>query len=691
MSSTKNPPSRKAQFCVPDEDCDSLSDGGSVQIVKSQVRAFSVPSSDSSPSSDEEEANIKSSESHHDAHKNPSEAAAPSLPSKNTNSTPNQPIEIWNDLTPQTLSHPINPKQTEFHDRLDNLDSTGASHFHPIDLEGSTSQKAMVTCNDSEDEGPEVFSSKRKSIPSTKSASPVLHSSSTPTPGFFKPRSPPSVMQDAEKCVETADNNSNEEEKKIGASEIHSQSASSEINMTNSSSGKLTGNSMDDLDSMDEDDFDSDDFSPRECSGNLNSSSQSSSFCGTGQMLSIASPYDFTPSDFANSSHREHQPILNHFKPQVSLHGVHGGGVHGGENVDDIREEFVFGGEKQVTCLLPNWTDRLSCNEKVIDVGQENLNDTHRAAQRPPSPSDAALAKKATSVDNLKHNWSFEGGSQVHPSLQRYREFPPEAASVDFTPTEPSRDSFFDGLDPGWTQCGDDRYSFRLQRELQRDNHSNIQPPLQRLNSFVADHDPRKYMTVAPWISTAAPFNQGGYTENRGFHVTKEDSICKYLAEAELQLPHKETESHPPRLNIADIVNPHADMSLGLKRKADEISSDEGERKALEESQISLVETSQVLPDAQPRENIISIETSVLEDSPDNTNKVSLHTSEPLEAFETDQPPKKKVKFSRPSAIGVGKFLSGVCVGIVGAFALFIATIPMAVREEALSDLTNSS
>lgn len=536
----------------------------------------------------------------------------------------------------------------------------------------------MVTCNDSEDEGPEVFSSKRKSIPSTKSASPVLHSSSTPTPGFFKPRSTPSVMQDAEKCVVTADDSSNEEEKNIGASEIRSQSASSEMHMTNSSSGKLTGNSMDDLDSMDEDDFESDDFSPRECSGNLNSSSQSSSFCGTGQMLSIASPYDFTPSYFGNSSHREHQSILNHFKPQVSFDT--------GEN--NVLE---FRGEKQVTCLLPNWTDRLSCNDKMIDVGQENLNDTHRAAQRPPSPSDAALAKKATSVDNLKHNWSFEGGSQVPPPLLKYREFPPEAASVDFTPTEPSRDSFFDGLDPGWTQCGDDRYSFRLQRELQRDNHSNIQPPLQRLNSFVADHDPRKYMTVAPWISTAAPFNQGGYTENRGFPVTKEDSICKYLAEAELQLPHKETESHPPRLNIADIVNPHADMSLGLKRKADEISSDEGERKALEESQISLVETSQVLPDAQPRENMISIETSVLEESPDNTNKVSLHTSEPLETFETDQPPKKKVKFSRPSAIGVGKFLSGVCVGIVGAFALFIATIPMAVREEALSDLTNSS
>ena len=154
--------------------------------------------------------------------------------------------------------------------------------------------------------------------------------------------------------------------------------------------------------------------------------------------------------------------------------------------------------------------------------------------------------------------------------------------------------------------------------------------------------------------------------------------------------PPKENGSHPARLDISDIVHPPLEFARNLKRTADRMSIDELFEESYEESHILSSRSSQdVLTDAQPRGNAAA-EAGFLEDSaaalPEDT--VIVHQS-PISDFR--EPPRKKVKTSVSAALGIGKFASGVCVGVMGLFATFIATIPLSVREEAMQELVNSA
>ena len=142
---------------------------------------------------------------------------------------------------------------------------------------------------------------------------------------------------------------------------------------------------------------------------------------------------------------------------------------------------------------------------------------------------------------------------------------------------------------------------------------------------------------------------------------------------------HRSHEENLARVNISDLVNPSAPASRGQKRKAEEIAAS----LPTPESQDSIV-----LPDAQPRDQPVLPETALTQET-----TVAQDTYEPLiqeSAASMDSgPARKKVKTTPSKASGIGKFVSGIAVGIVGALATFIATIPASVREEALREISN--
>lgn len=152
---------------------------------------------------------------------------------------------------------------------------------------------------------------------------------------------------------------------------------------------------------------------------------------------------------------------------------------------------------------------------------------------------------------------------------------------------------------------------------------------------------------------------------------------------------------NPPRVTISHLVNPAAPASRGQKRKADDMKKDETIRAPTEAAPLSVLEESQgsvILPDAQPRDQPSMPETFL---SQETSNTVDTCEPAPQHAALTlvrdDGPARKKAKTSPSKTAGIGKFVSGIAVGVVGVLATFIATIPASVREEALREITNAA
>lgn len=150
---------------------------------------------------------------------------------------------------------------------------------------------------------------------------------------------------------------------------------------------------------------------------------------------------------------------------------------------------------------------------------------------------------------------------------------------------------------------------------------------------------------------------------------------------------------NPPRVTISDLVNPGAPVSRGQKRKADDMNEEEVIRAPTEAVSPLFDDRSQgsvVLPDAQPRDQPIMPETGFSQESSsiqDTYEPAIQHASTTL--GRDDGPARKKAKTSPSKIAGMGKFVSGIAVGVVGVLATFIATIPASVREEALREISN--
>ena len=595
--------SRSTRFQVPDDDFDSSSDISreeSVQILKSHVRAYSVPSSDDDISSDA--GNAKSSLSlglKHDTSACPSTPAIPVLPAlKTSGTTPQHPIEIWTEPTPQEELELVSPNKSGIFRRP----GDGVSNWHNklSGMETAPVDEPTIPNSDSEDDAPEVLSTKQRQQTPPKDTSEYFVS--------------------------------------------------------------------EDLDSRNPDD------KPFQ----VRNTEQYKSTVNHQSLVNV-------PQPLVPSSETRTRDI--YIKPANTL----ADGLNNVEEVPYERESFFDTGCSDFYCQPTNAPAHcVSCSDSVI-VGQDINNGIYHAPQRLPSPSDAALARKA-SAPIQKIHWppvaedstrpTYHESSRNQESSQTIAPDKTSVGSYDWRISEFSRESLFGGLNSSGAHYGDERFSDRFHR----DSSSNLRYFSHRINTAANEQVVQDYKATAPWQSTASPFHYNFIYEDFAAPSTTHDKEEAAVEENRHQT--KDGEGQPSRLSISDIVNPHLAITRSLKRKADEMRSDETHEDD-GGSQIPSPPGSQgVLHDAQPRDIPTEDATKFL--NHDDSTEIPSESSPPSQQTRADsdlgQPPNKKVRTSS-RAMGIGKFMTGVCVGVAGAFAAFIATIPISVQEEALREM----
>ncbi|KAL8817752.1 MAG: hypothetical protein Q9223_003479 [Gallowayella weberi] len=145
--------------------------------------------------------------------------------------------------------------------------------------------------------------------------------------------------------------------------------------------------------------------------------------------------------------------------------------------------------------------------------------------------------------------------------------------------------------------------------------------------------------------------------------------------------------SSSSKVDISNLVNPHADGARNLKRKSSQISANEmvnGIADGISRDQSEQPSSEDDLgPHAQARDTSIAVNDTISQQLVDDLTHAP--TSAVADAAE-EGPVRKKTKLSTPKAGSVGKFVSGVCLGLAGAFAAFLAATPSDVWDEALRE-----
>ncbi|KAL8859042.1 MAG: hypothetical protein Q9178_004523 [Gyalolechia marmorata] len=304
----------------------------------------------------------------------------------------------------------------------------------------------------------------------------------------------------------------------------------------------------------------------------------------------------------------------------------------------------------------------------------ESISKTARA----PSPSDAALARKAPSCL----------AERYHPSVA---DPPPDDLTYPGTSSNifPWRDT---SSYP--TQENSVRSASAYAQEI-------VDYPYARRGSFNDTQQDEPYH-----------YQQGPFSRSYGsFHWVAIPSAAECLSPSPPpQAPQKSClvrlkvdaktvneESHDLCLNldetksrkvdISNLVNLRADSARGLKRKSDQMSSEEPlistPLATSEPSSAQTVGEHDLGPHAQVRDTVMA------GNETDSQGLASVTSSFPASVVANaaeEGPARKKTKISQPKAGSFGKFVSGICLGLAGAFAAFIAATPADVWDEALRE-----
>lgn len=622
--------SQSITFSVPDEeenDSPSELSDDSVQVLDSNSRAYSVPFSDDDLDSDEAD------DSDH-----PSSAVLQSSGDEEIHATENdatikkaslasqQHVNVWTEpAAAEDLQIVRSSKAQDC--KFTSAEIIVTKH---VERSGSSAYNSLVVASDSEDDAPEVFSSKPKQHDTDQRKPPattVVHSASN------YPLSLPSFDQGGQ-----------DQGQQIVAGN-DGTSASDEV---------LTGSEQDSLQKK----------------PIPNSAGESRDDLGAGQAGSDDGSClpqgrcDFSERSFASASRQAY--------PRSCVSSL-----SAGENTSE--------GE-----LVKYWPQSSLSNQSHIHQETQL-----RAAQRPPSPSDAALARNGSTY------WFQEGSdrdgefqtSYNYTSLPYARDPPVHKSSLPWnhfgTPSTNTREnSLLDVGDVPWSRYDDGPFAHRTSLS----SNPALSPPLHQVPHL--EPIARKLATAPPQTPIAfadevLPFMERA-TESNNPTIINEKATSNFSEETEYR--RKSNEGHPSRLNIMDIVNPLTDSSRSLKRKAEETSTNDVESND-NEPMTEASEEGGLTSDGEVEENNqekdILISNSEL--PPQDPAPPLPQLSEEFAASGLAGPARKKQKTLDSSAIGIGKFVSGVLVGVAGAFAAFVATIPMSVQNEALQEISRAS
>ena len=337
-------------------------------------------------------------------------------------------------------------------------------------------------------------------------------------------------------------------------------------------------------------------------------------------------------------------------------------------------------------------------------------------AQRAPSPSDAALARKASDPKMILGRDTFNNRPL------------PQWPAVPKTTHSPSTEHGPDNVacreeQPGpysWPELQSPEPRTYDQGPFSRQPRAVIPVPrspkpdcVKNSKSQATDSWAHPYEENDDMIMDADRFARTG---KQAYKITIPSLVENYLAENPNSFKRKYGEmngsddAEPVPNAIATELSSPARRTLSYKRNSEEGNFEEPSVGAYPQSpveptylmwssgednitqpQIGPVAQDTPLPDAQPRENIVQTPTvSVSQDSVAEPALGSVVTTKTVQEDDTEGPAPKKARTSSSSSGGIGKFVAGVGVGLLGVAAVFIATIPASVYEEALREVSNA-
>ncbi|KAI4178471.1 MAG: hypothetical protein LQ348_005603 [Seirophora lacunosa] len=311
---------------------------------------------------------------------------------------------------------------------------------------------------------------------------------------------------------------------------------------------------------------------------------------------------------------------------------------------------------------------------------------------RAPSPSDAALVRKASAGLAESYNPFFAAAQNGEP--------PGLSHLNDYTDSRPSAESKY-GLP--WAD-----YLRHMPVEPLDTTYRHTMPSIP--SQITDDWQAGQADNLERERSELGDYHQGPFSrDHESFHPAAETSsvaeprptstpsqkqcIVKLKLDIDNALSHgddlgdngnvafsdsKMDLAKPSKVDISNLVNPHTDKSCGLKRKSNQMSSDE---------QASDVRIPSPPPSIQAADQC-QAEPCTSTDAAMAIQDLKLDDAQRIRSSELEEPARKKRKTSVVKAGTIGGLVSGICLGLAGAFAAFIAAIPAEVRDEALRETT---
>lgn len=659
---------------------------GSVQIVEAHNHIFSVPSSDDEVDSEDEEDEVQIASSVQSDKEEGSAATTPdSQAFRKADSTEGKAHSSETGTAPGE-TRGLNLKGPTLQDLLSKAAQDGTSQENPINLEGVCPTVIDVDNETEDDDGPDVLpfyaASKADQLNQEK--------------GFYEPRQTSSVT--LPKMMTAAEKQSDQDLE----TRIHHIVPETQAKVANGGKARgydptrafasSTAGAIDEFSSEDDDEFDYDhgffdeDFEPFREPSVLDNGKSSSS------------------------------------KPKVTFQ--------------------VDGGKPHYTTLTPPFDEFRPTRVGYVSVSDpidvsEPSEPSSMRAQRAPSPSDAALAKKANDPKTSLGRDIFDKVPEP--------QWPPAAKTTYPQSTEnafdktPSRE--VDIATYTWTEFQSpeprsyDQGPFSCQPKVVIPAARSPKPdsvknqPKKTTVTWADPHeeDDNNLMNIdrSAWAAKQASKNtaheeidnnvmnidRSAWAAKQASKITIPSLVENYLADnpGSLKRRHEKMNESNDVGSTPDVPNSTSPMTRtsGYKRTFAECLCEEDLPITRQSDQTDLIlgsgedknthhqlgpdDRDSLLNDAQPRENIFQTPaTSLSQDSVPEPTLGSVPITVTVQADDTEGPAPKKARTSSSSSGGIGKFVMGVGFGLLGAAAAFVATIPTSVYEEALREFNNA-
>lgn len=639
---------------------------GSVQIVEPHRHTFSVPSSDDEDDSEDEEDEVQIASSVHGEEEEISAATTPDRQA--VGNTYNKTEGHTNGSKAETApveTRSLNIKRPSLRDLLIETENDGTSQDNPINLEG-VCKSVIDVDTESEDGGPEVLPF-HESSKTNQVNHPMIMAE------------PQGVCQPS--AVITPTVTSVAERKNDQDTKTHRPSIIPETQAMRPSEDEVRGNkptsvcaeSTDDFDSEDEDGFDDD-----------------PDFLDDDDLEQVLEPPALTAEIPTGSKPKVTFPVDNETSESTILNPP----------FDDFR---------------PTRLSHLSASD-AIDVSQSTKAPS-TWTRRPPSPSDAALARKVmdpktsfnrdTLHDYYEPQWPAAAKpTHLDSSMHMIDEVAVrEDLTVPYTWPElhtPEPRSYdqgpFSSIAPGtcspfpdeiksqsrkaavtWAEPHDDNHDIimhadRFARTGKRASKITI-PSL--VGGFLAEN-PRSFKRKYEGMNGSNDIESASETPKSSSLGTRTSGCKRTFVEA-----NPATSWDLEEESLATKPQPHIEPA--------DFTGQYGEENATQQLD-GLSDQDTALPDAQPREHILPTPTaSVSQDSFGNPAFGSVAVTTPVQGHDAEGPARKKARTSSSPSGGIGKFVMGVGFGLLGAAAAFVATIPSSVYDEALREYSNAA